>query len=55
MKKGVGSGVGSGAGSRDPDPHQNVTDPQHWCIRLEKNRRGEEILVQTLLNPPNCG
>jgi hypothetical protein len=39
----VGSGVGAGAGSgsislrygfADPDPHQNVTDPQHWlCIR----------------------
>jgi hypothetical protein len=36
MKKGVGSGVGSGSrsisqryGSGDPDPHQNVTDPQH--------------------------
>ncbi len=37
MKKGVGSGVGSGSiskrygfGDTDPDPHQNVTDPQHW-------------------------
>ncbi len=39
MKKGVGSWVGSGSiiqryGSGDldpdPDPHQNVTDPQHW-------------------------
>ncbi len=43
MKKGVGSGGrygyggGSGSGSiskryksGDPDPHQNVTDPQHW-------------------------
>jgi hypothetical protein len=36
LKKGVGSGVGSGSGyvsqrygSVDPDPHQNVTDPQH--------------------------
>jgi hypothetical protein len=34
MKKIVGSGVGSGSnsqrdGSGDPDPHQNVTDPQH--------------------------
>jgi hypothetical protein len=36
MKKGVGSGVGSGSGSicqrygsGDPDPHQNVTDPQY--------------------------
>ncbi len=42
MRKGVGSGVGSGsragAGSirqryrsGNPDPHQNVTDPQH-CL-----------------------
>jgi hypothetical protein len=35
MKKGVGSGSGAGSisrryGSEDPDPHQNVTDPQHW-------------------------
>jgi hypothetical protein len=43
LKKGVGSGVGFGcgsgagsgsisqrSGSEDPDPHQNVTDPQHW-------------------------
>ncbi len=31
MKKGVGSGVGSGSiGQRDPDPHKNVTDPEHW-------------------------
>ncbi len=36
LKKGVGSGVRSGSisqryGSRDqdPNPHQNVTDPQH--------------------------
>ncbi len=36
MKKVVGSGVGSGSGSisqrygsGEPDPHQNVTDPQH--------------------------
>jgi len=43
MKKGVGSGVGSGSGvmvwygsqrygSGYPDPHQNVTDPQHWLV-----------------------
>jgi hypothetical protein len=36
MKNGVGSVVGSGSisqryGSGDPDPHQNVMDPQHWC------------------------
>jgi hypothetical protein len=35
MKKGVGSGFRSisqryGSGDRDPDPHQNVMDPQHW-------------------------
>jgi hypothetical protein len=42
MKKGVGSEVGSGSGSisqkygsGDPDPHQNVTDPQHCCIFTE--------------------
>ncbi len=39
MNKGVGSGVGSGSeftnprcGSDDPDPHQNVTDLQHWTF-----------------------
>jgi hypothetical protein len=39
IKKGVGSGVGSGFGSiyqrygsADPNPHQNVTGPQHWYI-----------------------
>ncbi len=38
----IGSGVGSGSGSiiqkygsADPDPHQNVTDPQHCCIVTE--------------------
>jgi hypothetical protein len=37
LKKEVGSEVGSGFrsssqryGSVDPDPHQKVTDPQHW-------------------------
>ncbi len=39
LKKGVRTGVGSGSGSisqrygsGDPDPHQNVTDPQHCFI-----------------------
>jgi hypothetical protein len=37
MKKGVVSGVGSGSvsqryGSADPDPQQNVTDPQHCLV-----------------------
>jgi hypothetical protein len=31
MKKIVGSGsIGVRYGSADPDPHQNITDPQHW-------------------------
>jgi hypothetical protein len=35
LKKVVGSGVGSGSISQwyrsaDPDPHQNVKDPQHY-------------------------
>jgi hypothetical protein len=33
LKKVVGSGSGSISqkfGSPDPDPHQNVRDPQHW-------------------------
>jgi hypothetical protein len=45
MKKGIGSGVGSGAGSGsirqrygcgDPDPHQNVVDPQHWLAAFRQ-------------------
>jgi hypothetical protein len=38
----VGSGARSGAvsisqrhGSVDPDPHQNVTDPQHWLLVIQ--------------------
>ncbi len=31
LKKGVGSAsISQRYGSPDPDPHQNVTDPQHW-------------------------
>jgi hypothetical protein len=36
LKKGVVSGFGSvsqGYGSADPDPHPNVTDPQH-CLQF---------------------
>jgi hypothetical protein len=32
MRKGVGS-VSERYGSGDPDPHQNVTDPQH-CLNF---------------------
>jgi hypothetical protein len=47
MKKGVGSGVVSGSesgsiskryGSGDPDPNQNVMDPQH-CFLFRSNKR----------------
>jgi hypothetical protein len=47
MKKGVGSGVGSGSiseryGSGDPDPHQNVTDPQHCFLHWDaEGQRGK--------------
>ncbi len=39
LKKGVGSGVGSGSISQryvsgDPDPHQNVTGPQHCFFQF---------------------
>jgi hypothetical protein len=39
LKKGVVSEVGSGSvsqryGSADPDPHKNVTDPQHCYLVL---------------------
>jgi hypothetical protein len=37
LKKEVESGVGSGSFSQkygSPEPHQNVTDPQHWLTVL---------------------
>jgi hypothetical protein len=66
MKKGVGSGSGSISqryGSRDPDldPHQNVTDPQHWCqsyselfviiywVYLNKYQKLSHIYILSLL------
>jgi hypothetical protein len=30
MKKGVGISQKYGSWDPDPDPQQNVTDPQHW-------------------------
>ncbi len=43
LKKGTGSGVGSRSGSisqrvgfEDPDPYQNVTDPQQ-CLKVTTN------------------
>jgi hypothetical protein len=35
LKKGVGSGsIGHRYGSADPDPHQNVTDPQPTALSM---------------------
>jgi hypothetical protein len=49
-EEGVGSGVGSGSicqmygsGDRDPDPHQNATDPQY---------RVRYILLPALFSEP---
>ncbi len=39
LKKGVGSGsISQRYGSGDPDPHQTVTDPQHWLAVFEITR-----------------
>jgi hypothetical protein len=37
LKKGVGSGIGQRYGYPDPDPYQNVTDPQH-CFQEMLNK-----------------
>ncbi len=61
MKKEVGPGVWSRSGSisqrygsGDPDPHENVTDPQHWSFQvfnslrfflIEESVRGEDVYI----------
>ncbi len=54
LKKGVRSGVGSGSGSisqrygsGDPDPHQNVPDPQHWLkiLKIRNTDRNADLDV----------
>ncbi len=52
LKKGVGSGFGSISqryGSADPDPNQNVTDPQH-CLKAYGicYRACVEVLIEQL-------
>jgi hypothetical protein len=43
IKKEVGSGDGSGSIShRDPDPHQNVMDPQN-CLRVYTSQMEENL------------
>jgi hypothetical protein len=57
MTKIAGSGsISQRHGSADPDPHQNVIDPQHWlqCVRpvtkvVERVQRG-----QILSQPSAC-
>jgi hypothetical protein len=31
-------------GSADPDPHQNVMDPQHWLLSLKLEMNTKRIL-----------
>jgi uncharacterized Zn-finger protein len=48
MKKGVGSGAGSVSqryGSENPDPHKNVTDPQHWKQVHRRDQRAHSCSV----------
>ncbi len=49
MKEGVGSGVESGFESivrgTDPDPHQNVMDPQHCFKGSWRNGAGRELAI----------
>jgi hypothetical protein len=39
LKKEVESGsISQRYGSADPDPHQKITDPQHWPKGLRKSK-----------------
>jgi hypothetical protein len=47
LTKRAGSGdgsVGQRYGSEDPDPHQNVTDPEQWLVplRIKWRRKATE-------------
>jgi hypothetical protein len=56
LKKGVGSGSIDQRyrfGDPDPDPHQNVTDPQHWKICKKNLNRILFDEVGTLMDFPN--
>ncbi len=53
MTKRVGSGSESGSGAisqrqgsadLDPDPHQNVMDPQHWFVRYSTFSQSHSLL-----------
>jgi hypothetical protein len=59
MKKAVGSGVESGSGSIsqrygswDPDPHQYVTDPQHWFALISFDKIKFHLRFPVHVVPP---
>jgi hypothetical protein len=48
MPKIAGSGSESGSisqkhGSEDPDPPQNVMDPEHWSFQIRTSKKGINI------------
>jgi hypothetical protein len=49
MKRGVGS-ISQRFGSGDPDPHQNVTDPQH-CLQTTLSLYNNENVLSDLSLP----
>jgi hypothetical protein len=49
LKKGVGSGIGQNDGSADPDPYQNVTDPQHRFQEMLNNWSLDYVPVRSLV------
>ncbi len=55
LQKGVGSGtIGPRYGSADPDPHQNVTDPQH-CVQYRAIEVGIDWAVAVSLSKRTLG
>jgi hypothetical protein len=57
LKKGVGSGsIGQRYGSADPDPHQNVTNPQHcrWATAHSPPESGQWKLGSSPLLQSFC-
>ncbi len=59
LKKGVGSGsISQRYGSEDLDPHQNVTNPQHWKLRKTfffNGRNKVYLLILVHFHAPESG
>jgi hypothetical protein len=58
MTKIAGSGSGSGSishrhGSADPDPYQNVTDPQHWPEPCSFERLDQDSIAKIAVHENN--